>query len=77
MVHDPMDFRSPTTRSRRRRRRSNRDVRALQSQLAPAPINALINLAVMYEDRADYVRSERCLRQVLDTHPNHPARTCT
>lgn len=37
----------------------------------PAPINALINLAVMYEDRADFVRAERCLRQVLDTHPNH------
>ncbi len=38
----------------------------------PAHINALINLAVMYEDRGDLVRSERCLRQVLDTNPNHP-----
>lgn len=38
----------------------------------PAPINALINLGVLYEDRGDYVRAERCLRQVLDTHPNHP-----
>lgn len=38
----------------------------------PAPINALINLAVLYEDRGDYARAERCLRQVLDTHPNHP-----
>ncbi|MEM7621608.1 MAG: DNA-directed RNA polymerase subunit alpha C-terminal domain-containing protein [Planctomycetota bacterium] len=38
---------------------------------APAPINALMNLAVLYEDRADYVRAERCLRQVLDTSPNH------
>lgn len=38
----------------------------------PAPINALINLSIMYEDRGDYVRSERCLRQVLETMPNHP-----
>ena len=38
----------------------------------PAMINALINLAIMYEDREDYGRAERCLRQVLDTHPNHP-----
>ncbi|HED53051.1 MAG TPA: tetratricopeptide repeat protein [Phycisphaerales bacterium] len=38
----------------------------------PAPINALINLAVLYEDRNDYVRAERALRQVLDTSPNHP-----
>ena len=38
----------------------------------PAHINALINLAVMYEDRGDLMRSERCLRQVLDTNPNHP-----
>ena len=37
----------------------------------PAPINALLNLAVLYEDRADYVRAERCLRQVLETDPNH------
>ncbi|QYK47418.1 MAG: tetratricopeptide repeat protein [Phycisphaeraceae bacterium] len=38
----------------------------------PAAINALINLAVMYEDMGDYVRAERCLRQVLETNPNHP-----
>jgi len=38
----------------------------------PAPINALINLAVLYEDQNDYVRAERALRQVLDTSPNHP-----
>lgn len=44
--------------------------RVCESQ--PAPINALINLAVLYEDRGDYVRAERSLRQVLDTSPNHP-----
>jgi DNA-directed RNA polymerase subunit alpha len=38
---------------------------------APAPVNGLMNLAIMYEDRADYARSERCLRQILETMPNH------
>jgi DNA-directed RNA polymerase subunit alpha len=38
----------------------------------PASINALINLAILYEDRADFSRAERCLRQVLETYPNHP-----
>jgi len=37
----------------------------------PAPVNALINLAVLYEDRGDYAAAERCLRQVLDTNPAH------
>jgi DNA-directed RNA polymerase subunit alpha len=37
----------------------------------PSCVNALINLAVLYEDRGDYPRAERCLRQVLDTYPNH------
>lgn len=37
----------------------------------PAPINALINLAVLYEDQGDYIRAEKALRQVLDTDPNH------
>ena len=39
---------------------------------AKAPINALINLAILYEDRGDYFTAEKCLRQVLDTRPNHP-----
>jgi DNA-directed RNA polymerase subunit alpha len=38
---------------------------------APAPINALMNLAVLYEDRGEYARAERCLRQVLETNPTH------
>jgi DNA-directed RNA polymerase subunit alpha len=37
----------------------------------PAPINALMNLAVLYEDRGDYAQAERCLKQVLETNPNH------
>ncbi len=40
-------------------------------ECSPAPINALMNLAVLYEDRGDYVRAERCLRQILDTNANH------
>jgi len=40
-------------------------------EIPPAPVNALINLAVLYEDRGDYARAERCLRQILETNPNH------
>ncbi len=39
---------------------------------APAHLNALMNLAVLYEDREEYARAERCLRQILETNPNHP-----
>ena len=35
-------------------------------------LNALINLAVMYEDQGKYSQAERCIRQVLTTDPNHP-----
>ena len=35
-------------------------------------INALLNLAVMYEDRQQYSKAERCVKQVLTTDPNHP-----
>lgn len=38
----------------------------------PSSVNALINLAILYEDRGEYARAERCLRQVLETQPNHP-----
>ncbi|MEM9752821.1 MAG: DNA-directed RNA polymerase subunit alpha C-terminal domain-containing protein, partial [Planctomycetota bacterium] len=37
-----------------------------------APLNALINLAVLYEDRNKFAQAERCIRQVLATDPNHP-----
>ncbi len=42
------------------------------AERAPAHINTLINLAVVFEDRGDLPRAERCLRQVLETMPNHP-----
>ncbi len=38
----------------------------------PPPINALLNLAVLLDDRGEFGRAERCLRQSLDTNPNHP-----
>lgn len=37
----------------------------------PAPVNALMNLAVLYEDHGQFALSEKCLKQVLDTDPNH------
>ena len=39
----------------------------------PQPhLNALINLAMLYEDRGKFAQAERCLRQVLATDANHP-----
>lgn len=40
-------------------------------QMAPAPVNALINLAVLYEDQAAYDKAIRCLQEVLAADPNH------
>ena len=35
-------------------------------------VNALLNLAVVYEDRGEIAQAEKCLRQILETSPNHP-----
>ncbi len=35
------------------------------------PVNALLNLAILYEDRGDINKAEKCLRQIMDTNPNH------
>ncbi|RLS64744.1 MAG: hypothetical protein DWH97_07645 [Planctomycetota bacterium] len=35
-------------------------------------MNALVNLAVICEDRGEFLRAERLLTQVVDTDPNHP-----
>lgn len=35
-------------------------------------LNALVNLAVICEDRGEYLRAERLLTQVVETDPNHP-----
>jgi len=35
------------------------------------PVNALVNLAVLFEDQGEMAHAERCLRKVLDARPNH------
>jgi DNA-directed RNA polymerase subunit alpha len=34
-------------------------------------VNALLNLAVVYEDRGEINKAEKCLKQILDTEPTH------
>ena len=51
------------------------EAHALLEQLASRDqpqVNVLINLAIMHEDRGDFVQAEKCLKQVLDSDPNHP-----
>jgi DNA-directed RNA polymerase subunit alpha len=46
----------------------------LYKQLAkrvPPPINALLNLAVLHEDRGEFEKAEVCVDMVLTSHPNH------
>lgn len=38
----------------------------------PAPVNTLINLAILHEDQGNFHRAERLLKQVLETNPNDP-----
>ena len=38
---------------------------------APAHLNALMNLAVLYEDLCDFSAAERCLKQILESRPDH------
>ncbi|MEE9296368.1 MAG: DNA-directed RNA polymerase subunit alpha C-terminal domain-containing protein [Phycisphaerae bacterium] len=38
---------------------------------SPAHVNALLNLAVLYEDHSRYEESLACLQRVLDEYPNH------
>ncbi len=41
------------------------------AQTPPVHVNALINLATIYEDRGAFDRAEECLLKVLGTDPNH------
>lgn len=44
-----------------------------QCATAPQPhLTVLMNLAVIYEDRGQYGKAERCIRQVLSTAPDDP-----
>jgi DNA-directed RNA polymerase subunit alpha len=36
-----------------------------------AKLNALLNLAVLYEDHGHFSKAERCIKLVVDTDPNH------
>lgn len=38
----------------------------------PVYVNALLNLAVLYEDKDQYEKALKCVHAVLDAHPNHP-----
>jgi len=38
---------------------------------APVYVNALLNLAVLYEDMGQYDKAAGCVEAVLDSHPNH------
>ena len=40
-------------------------------QVAPAHVNGLLNLAVLYEDMAKYDKALHCVESVLRSHPNH------
>lgn len=40
-------------------------------QSVPTHVNALMNLAVLYEDHGDFEAAKRCLEDVLATYPNH------
>ncbi len=44
------------------------------AQSGPQPVhaNALLNLAVLYEDAGQYEKAEHCLRRILACNPNHP-----
>ena len=38
---------------------------------SPVHVNALLNLAVLYEDNGDYDKASKCVDMVLEIHPNH------
>jgi len=42
------------------------------TQINPLHINALLNMAVLYEDNEDYDNAMSCICIVLRHHPNHP-----
>jgi DNA-directed RNA polymerase subunit alpha len=38
---------------------------------SPTYVSALMNLAVLYEDREQFDKAAKCVETVLETHPNH------
>jgi DNA-directed RNA polymerase subunit alpha len=41
------------------------------ARTAPVYVNALLNLAVLYEDAGEYDKAMKCVKTVLKSHPNH------
>jgi len=39
---------------------------------SPVYVSALLNLAVLYEDRGEFGKAAACVDKVLECHPNHP-----
>ncbi len=38
---------------------------------SPTYVSALMNLAVLYEDREEFEKAAKCIDTILETHPNH------
>jgi len=51
--------------------RQEQDAEGAAAEPHPIYANALINLAVLYEDGGKYDEAEHCLRRVLAANPNH------
>ncbi len=45
---------------------------SVKSLPQPVHANALLNLAVLYEDAGQYEKAKHCLRRILTCNPNHP-----
>jgi DNA-directed RNA polymerase subunit alpha len=41
-------------------------------RIRPTRVNVLLNLGVLYEDRADFPHAAECYREVLAVYPQHP-----
>jgi len=41
------------------------------AHISPAYVSSLINLAILYEDREQYDKAEKCIDTILASHPNH------
>lgn len=44
----------------------------LCTKTSPAPVNALLNLAILYEDHGRYEEAYYCIQSVLEAYPEHP-----
>lgn len=41
------------------------------THISPVHVSSLMNLAILYEDREEYDKAEKCIDAVLAGHPNH------